>query len=404
MWQHPRLRDSIVRAFKSDTSPLPRRALQDSILQAANEKAYMRELGRVTSASNTVTIPQMARETLQGIESNFGAALNFNNLSIKSMTSSAPFLLRPKTFSYKEYLKKSGWNKLYPVYKVQYDKFNEMPSNKGLISEVGLYNFQPTKNSWIDWNAWVYDSWHSVCKKDPILCLRWDARNHVRVRYRAFITPDPLEHSYFKADSGAVFGEIHSSASASAGIIGHQLIVQADVSTTEAGFFTPQVLAPGFGENIPAAVFGIDIINLTTNRVVKNEHTVNYGDENISMEYTFPDAGLYQVFVYLKSTDAQGIMVSSRLTESINKRQGRVNAASHPLRFLIYVSSPPNSPVSQDVVVGAEEGTAPVFTTETETIELVDNSEGVPEVPSSNYLVVVGILVGALLLVRTGSD
>ena len=278
-----------------------------------------------------------------------------------------------------------------------------MPSNKGIVSEVGLYNFQPTNNSWISWDKWIYDDWYQVCQSTPIKCKniagQGTLQNHVRVKYRAFISPDPMQHSYFNADSGAVFGEIHSSQSVGAGIIGHQLIVEADVATTESNFFKPQALkSPGFGEAVPVAVFGIDITNLTTNQKVSKEFAVNYGDAGGKIEHTFMDAGLYQIFVYLKSTEGQGITVSKALASQIRKRNGNVGNASHPLRFLLFVSPAPDTPVPEVTVEVEESDNNPTFTTQTDTVQLVDNREDDSE-PDYKYLLAVGVLVGSLILV-----
>lgn len=400
MWEHPTLARSLRKVFHQEKTPLPRRSLTDSLLQAANERAYMEEFGKTGSQGGEIVVPLRARQTWAGITANFGAARNFQNFSLSNMTSHAPFLMRPKTFAYKEAIKTSLFHP-YPRYKVYYDSFPSMPLNKGLVSEVGLYNFDPSEESWIDWNSWIYDDWYQVCQTHPTLCLGLDGRNHVRVRYRAYISPDPLEHAYFKQDSGATFGEIHSTQSSGAGIIGHQLVVQADVQTTEAGFFTPQALAPGFRESIPMAVFGMNITNLTTNQSVTKEFSVLYGDAIGGLEHTFTASGLYQVFIYLKSIEVAGITVSTPLSGQISRRGGIVNHASHPLRFLVFVSSPPNSPESQDVAADGNAGSSPSSTTQSQEIELVD---GETESPNMTYLWAVGVLVGALLLVKRGDS
>ena len=323
MWEHPKLSESIKKVFHQETKPIiPKRSLNDSLLQGANREAYLRFLGKTSNSGGSLTVPVMARNTHQGILSNFGAALNYTNpdsLDLEVVSSKPPALMRSKSFHYTQWI---NWKW---QYKVKYDNLSQMPSNKGIVSEVGLYNFQPTNNSWISWNKWIYDDWYAVCQSTPIKCKQMDVtglfgdtrgqgtfQNHVRVRYRAYISPDPMEHSYFNADSGAVFGEIHSSQSVGAGIIGHQLIVEADVATTESNFFKPQALkSPGFGEAVPVAVFGMDVVNLTTNKTVAKEFNVNYGDKGAIAEHTFTEAGLYKIFMYLKSTEGQGIGKSS---------------------------------------------------------------------------------------------
>tara|TARA_R110001583_G_scaffold46195_8_gene145226 strand:- start:15409 stop:16626 length:1218 start_codon:yes stop_codon:yes gene_type:complete len=401
MWEHPKLSESIRKVFHQETKiVIPKRSLNDSLLQGANREAYLRFLGKTSNSAGSLTVPVMARNTYQGILSNFGAALNYTNpdsLDLEAVSTKPPALMRSKSFHYTQRI---NWKW---QYKVKYDNFSQMPSNKGIVSEVGLYNFQPTNNSWISWNKWIYDDWYAVCQSTPIKCKniagQGTLQNHVRVRYRAYISPDPMQHSYFNADSGSVFGEIHSSQSVGAGIIGHQLIVEADVATTESNFFKPQALkSPGFGEAVPVAVFGIDITNLTTNQKVSKEFAVNYGDAGGKIEHTFMDAGLYQIFVYLKSTEGQGITVSKALASQIRRRNGNVGNASHPLRFLLFVSPAPDTLVPEVTVEVEESDNNPTFTTQTDTVQLVDNREDDSE-PDYKYLLAVGVLVGSLILV-----
>ena len=401
MWEHPKLSESIRKVFHQETKiVIPKRSLNDSLLQEANREAYLRFLGKTSNSAGSLTVPVMARNTYQGILSNFGAALNYANpdsLDLEAVSTKPPVLMRSKSFHYTQWI---NWKW---QYKVKYDNLSQMPSNKGIVSEVGLYNFQPTNNSWISWDKWIYDDWYQVCQSTPIKCKniagQGTLQNHVRVRYRAYISPDPMQHSYFNADSEAVFGEIHSSQSVGAGIIGHQLIVEADVATTESNFFKPQALkSPGFGEAVPVAVFGIDITNLTTNQKVNKEFTVNYGDAGAKIEHTFMDAGLYQIFVYLKSTEGQGITVSKALASQIRRRNGNVGNASHPLRFLLFVSPSPDTPVPEVTVEVEESDNNPTFTTQTDTVQLVDNREDDSE-PDYKYLLAVGVLVGSLILV-----
>ena len=401
MWEHPKLSESIRKVFHQETKiVIPKRSLNDSLLQGANREAYLRFLGKTSNSAGSLTVPVMARNTYQGILSNFGAALNYtspDSLDLEAVSTKPPVLMRSKSFHYTQWI---NWKW---QYKVKYDNLSQMPSNKGIVSEVGLYNFQPTNNSWISWDKWIYDDWYQVCQSTPIKCKniagQGTLQNHVRVKYRAFISPDPMQHSYFNADSGAVFGEIHSSQSVGAGIIGHQLIVEADVATTESNFFKPQALkSPGFGEAVPVAVFGIDITNLTTNQKVSKEFAVNYGDAGGKIEHTFMDAGLYQIFVYLKSTEGQGITVSKALASQIRRRNGNVGNASHPLRFLLFVSPAPDTLVPEVTVEVEESDNNPTFTTQTDTVQLVDNREDDSE-PDYKYLLAVGVLVGSLILV-----
>ena len=400
MWEHPTLVRSLRKVFHQEKTPIPRRSLTDSLLQAANERAYMREFGKTGSQGGEIMVPLRARQTWAGITANFGAARNFQNFSLANMTSHAPFLMRPKTFAYKQAIKTS-WRHPYPRYKVYYDSFSSMPQNKGLVSEVGLYDFDPSEESWVEWNSWIYDDWYEVCRARDTLCLGWDGRNHVRVRYRAYISPDPLEHAYFKQDSGATLGEVHSTQSIGEGILGHQLIVHADVVTTADDLSWFGLGQEGFGAGQPVALFGMNLINLTTNQSVTKEFSVPYGDEMGGMEHTFTSPGLYQVFVYLKSVESNGITVSAPLSGQISRRGGIVNHASHPLRFLVFVSSPPNTPETEDVAADGNAGSSPSSTTQSQEIELVD---GETESPDTTYLWAVGLLVGALLLVKRGES
>ena len=51
--------------------------------------------------------------------------------------------------------------------------------------------------------------------------------------------------------------------------------------------------------------------------------------------------------------------------------------ASHPMRFLVFVSPPPVSETVEIDTVEIQEdtGEAPTFTTQTDTVQLVDNRE-----------------------------
>ena len=174
------------------------------------------------------------------------------------------------------------------------------------------------------------------------------------------------------------------------------------MATTESSFFKPQALkSPGFGEAVPVAVFGMDVVNLTTNQTVTKEFSVMYGDAGAKAEHTFTEAGLYKIFMYLKSTEGQGITVSKALASQIRRRNGDVGRASHPMRFLVFVSPPPVSETVEIDTVEIQEdaGEAPTFTTQTDTVQLVDNREEDEEV-DYKYLVVVGLLAGSLLLFR----
>ena len=77
---------------------------------------------------------------------------------------------------------------------------------------------------------------------------------------------------------------------------------------------------------------------------------------------------------------------------------GRTHAPVHA-RFLVFVSPSPEALIP-DITVEAEgDSESPTFTTQTDTVQLVDNREDDSE-PDYNYLVVVGLLAGSLLLFR----
>ena len=179
------------------------------------------------------------------------------------------------------------------------------------------------------------------------------------------------------------------------------MIVHADVVTTADDLSWFGLGQEGFGAGQPVALFGMNLINLTTNQSVTKEFSVPYGDEMGGMEHTFTSPGLYQVFVYLKSVESNGITVSAPLSGQISRRGGIVNHASHPLRFLVFVSSPPNTPETEDVAADGNAGSSPSSTTQSQEIELVD---GETESPDTTYLWAVGLLVGALLLVKRGES
>ena len=72
--------------------------------------------------------------------------------------------------------------------------------------------------------------------------------------------------------------------------------------------------------------------------------------------------------------------------------------ASHPLRFLLFVSPAPDTLVPEVTVEVEESDNNPTFTTQTDTVQLVDNREDDSE-PDYKYLLAVGVLVGSLILV-----
>ena len=82
MWEHPKLSESIRKVFHQETKTfISKRSLTDSLLQGANREAYMRHLGKQGTEDGAVIVPLMARQTLNGIMSNFGSAMNYSNPS-----------------------------------------------------------------------------------------------------------------------------------------------------------------------------------------------------------------------------------------------------------------------------------------------------------------------------------
>ena len=81
----------------------------------------MRHLGEIGAEGDILTVPLMARHTLNGILSNFGSAMNYSNPSsfnLQEMVKSSPPLMRAKTFHYTQWI---NW-KL--QYKVKFDAFD----------------------------------------------------------------------------------------------------------------------------------------------------------------------------------------------------------------------------------------------------------------------------------------
>ena len=195
----------------------------------------------------------------------------------------------------------------------------------------------PYNHKFKGWNSWIYDDHQQCCDESPALCLTYDTRNHVRARYRAKITPDPLDSAYYDATKGTRIGEIYSQESLSEGIISHQLVIEAEVETTagDLGWF-------GIGQEDYAgeaiATFGILIRNLTTGASDEVQFDIVSGDSVGSYNYAFPNAGLYSIFIYLKGIEVNGILVSTPLKEKIQDAGGNWIYASHPIRTLVYVS------------------------------------------------------------------
>lgn len=83
MWEHPKLSESIRKVFHQETKTfISKRSLNDSLLQGANREAYMRHLGKTEMEGDTLIVPVMARQTLNGIMSNFGSAMNLSLIHI----------------------------------------------------------------------------------------------------------------------------------------------------------------------------------------------------------------------------------------------------------------------------------------------------------------------------------
>lgn len=344
LWEHPRIAESLVRTF---SSTIPDRSLDDGLLQQVNRGAYERDF----SVNSEGLIPERASITYIKAATKLGGLRNYSkegkNLSLKEFANNAPRLLEPKNFSWNINCGLTEWN-------VDFSKFKTPPKWKGnslmgegtflygLLWEGGTSKFMPSDSDFQEWNTWINDDHKQCCNDTEVGCLGFDTRNHIRVRYRAKITPDPFDSAYYNATQGTRIGELYSQESLNAGIISHQLILQADVETTagDLGWF-------GLGDEDYTAEsiadFGIIINNLTTGDSDEIQLALPAGKSTASYNYAFPKAGLYSIFVYLKSISVNGILVSTPLKENIEDAGGDWIKASHPIRTLVYVSPTPNS-------------------------------------------------------------
>jgi len=351
IWEHPRLPDLLVRGFAQESEvAIPRRSLADFNLAQSNKSAYNRDFNARADATGEQGYPQPAVQTFENGKRIYGAFRNFTGPATLATVSQAPDgLLRTRsvkfpasiTNTWKGWLPEARWS-------VQYRSFNPAPQNLGLISETTTAQIGPHSEPWLDWNTWIFDDFWQVCQEGPTACLNFDTRHHVRTRYRAYIKPDPLDPQWVNTESGAQLGEIYSAASAAQGVLGHQLVVQADIETTKGDWrwlgLDEQDLGDFSGEYI--ARYGMEVTNLTTGQSQFVDFDVPSGRDTTEMEYTFTEAGLYKFHIYLKAVEGAAITVSTPLKSLLESKGSGTNwlRMSHPIRFMVYVSPTPDKP------------------------------------------------------------
>lgn len=340
LWEHPRLAESLVQSFRS-TNEIPDRSLKDGLLQQINRNAYERDF----SVNSDGEIPQRAQTTYNNAATTLGGLRNYSlsgGLTAEKFANIAPRLLEGKTFDWDISCGvRAGWNITYKKRSLENLEFGNGATAWGLVWEGGTYSFMPSDSTFKSWNSWIYDDHKQCCDDSETACLFYDTRNHVRARYRAKITPDPLDSAYYDAQKGTRIGELYSQESLSEGIISHQLVIEADVETT-AGDLGWLGLGDESFASEAIATFGIIIHNLTTGDSDEVQFDILSGTSTGSYNYAFPQAGLYSIFIYLKSLSVNGILVSTPLKDEIQERDGNWIKASHPLRTLVYVSPSPN--------------------------------------------------------------
>ena len=352
LWEHPRLAESLVQSFRS-SQQIPDRSLSDGLLQQINRTAYERDF----SVNSDGEIPQKAQTTFNNAATTLGGLRNYSlsgGLTAEKFANTAPRLLEGKTFSWDVSCGlTSGWEVEYKKRSLDNLKFGNGATAWGLVWEGGTYSFMPSDTDWKSWNSWVYDDHQQCCDDSASACLFYDTRNHVRARYRAKITPDPLDSAYYDATKGTRIGEIYSQESLSEGIISHQLVIEADVETTAGDLGWLGLGDESFTAEAIAS-FGVIVRNLTTGESDEVQFDILSGTSTGSYNYAFPKAGLYSIFIYLKSIAVNGILVSTPLKDEIQERGGNWIKASHPMRTLVYVSPSPNWTNNYIPVVDAE--------------------------------------------------
>lgn len=397
LWEHPRLAESLVQSFRS-TNKIPERSLTDGLLQQINRTAYERDFSKNSEGE----YPAWAKTTFETAATKYGGLLNYPKEG-KGMTLSkfteAPRLLESKTFSW-DIACPFNWEIDYKSTDLEKLDFNGTTA-WGLVWEGKTYSFMPYNHKFKGWNSWIYDDHQQCCDESPTLCLSFDTRNHVRVKYRAKITPDPLDSAYYDATKGTRIGEIYSQESLSEGIISHQIIIEAEVETTAGDLGWFGISQENYtGEAI--ATFGILIRNLTTGASDEVQFDIVSGDSVGSYNYAFPNAGLYSIFVYLKSIEVNGILVSTPLKEKIQDYDGSWIYASHPIRTLVYVSPSPDWDMSYIPVVDSP--SVPDDAPESKSVLIDENGneseEEEEETPVWPFLALGGLGIVALTMAR----
>jgi hypothetical protein len=273
-------------------------------------------------------------------------------------------------------------------------------AQNGALWEGGTHNRNPDSDGLTEWNKWIYDDHHACCDDSEVACLGFDIRNHVRVRYRAKITPDPLSSSYYEPTTGANMGEIYGSDSTSAGIIPHQLVIEADVATTRGDLGWFGLGEEGYTDEM-IADFGIIIKNLTTGEDKYLDLSIVGGSSTGSLTYALPSAGLYYVFVYLKNAGPSAITVSTPLKDYLERggvSSGHTIKASHPMRMMLYVSP---TPTQEEFTFVPVTDTMPEESMEqSEEFILVKDEENGQDTEDNKWVayVVGGLIIGSLVM------
>ena len=404
LWEHPLLAESLRKSFRS--SVVAERSLDDSLLQTLNRSAYLRDF-----AFTDDTITEAGHTTYLNARNTLSATRNYEdrgyNLTQRKFAENPPDLMQPHTFSWDvdcwvgTGASEGNW------FSVQYwrvDSWWNIGANApiGRLWEGNSYDGNPTYDKLTEWDKWIYDDHHECCDESELSCLGFDIRNHVRVRYRAKITPDPLSSTYYEPTTGANMGEIYGSDSTSAGIIPHQLVIEADVATTRGDLGWFGLGEEGYTDEM-IADFGIIIKNLTTGEDTYLDLSIVGGSSSGSLTYALPSSGLYYVFVYLKNAGPSAITVSTPLRDFLKRKgvsSGHTIKASHPMRMMLYVSPTPTQEEFTFVPVTDTIPEESMEQSEEEYILINDEEENGQDKEDNKWVayVVGGLIIGSLVM------
>lgn len=406
LWEHPLLAESLRKSFRS--SVVAERSLDDSLLQTLNRSAYLRDF-----AYKDNTITEVGNTTYNNAVDSLSALRNYGSgkdrwggvaNTAKGFAENPPDLMQPHTFSWDvdcwvgTGASEGNW------FGVQYytvSSYNLGNTAIGSLWEGNSRAGNPSSDKLTEWNKWIYDDHHECCEESELSCLGFDTRNHVRVRYRAKITPDPLSSSYYEPTTGANMGEIYGSDSTSAGIIPHQLVIEADVATTRGDLGWFGLGEEGYTDEM-IADFGIIIKNLTTGENTYLDLSIVGGSSSGSLTYALPSSGLYYVFVYLKNAGPSAITVSTPLRDVLEEKgvsSGHTIKASHPMRMMLYVSPTPAQ--EEFTFVPVTDNLSEVSIEEEEEYILINDEEENGQDKEDNKwvaYVVGGLIIGSLVM------